>query len=475
MSSVQQLRRLVAAFDHGGARVQHAFAYGSAVFKQASGSSSSSSTTTTTTKDSPQVDLVLAVGDSDIRSWHAANLSHPRHRLHYSGTARHILGPGGIAFLQDRSGGGRVYYNPFAQIDEDGPRVKYGVTSVSALAADLREWQSMYLAGRMHKPVLTLRSEADSADSTDSVDSASSIDSAQQANLQCALATALLGLPASFTERELYIAIAGLSYLGDFRMLVGGESPSKVADIVDGPGQLERFREFSLLKQQLQPSSVTNNVDGQADSKVVLVSTTHLLRHYMHVSRKLGVNLAIAKSRGKFMFVDAFTQLSPLSSLRSKFVQLSTSSSTDPTLPNAYIQSYEAFAKEQLDQTNTEDGHMRYVKHIYEQISSLAGTGSATIVLQDLSTLLDAGIPLHALNALVSALRSFAYRTESRLVLLAHADSDVMQDVSLPFDYAQYNPDSSLGSTHSSLVRTLLSVSHHFPAASREMSLARFN
>ena len=36
-------------------------------------------------------------------------------------------------------------------------------------------------------------------------------------NLESALTAALLLLPATFTEEELFLEIAGLSYTGDFR------------------------------------------------------------------------------------------------------------------------------------------------------------------------------------------------------------------------------------------------------------------
>lgn len=70
---------------------------------------------------------------------------------------------------------------------------------------------------------------------------------ANQVNLASALRTALLLLPESFTEVELFETIAGLSYRGDFRMAVG-ENPLKVRNIVDA--QLDPFRSLygGLLK-----------------------------------------------------------------------------------------------------------------------------------------------------------------------------------------------------------------------------------
>lgn len=53
-----------------------------------------------------------------------------------------------------------------------------------------------------------------------------------EANLYSAVTAALLLLPASFTDFDLYTRIAGLSYRGDFRMAFGGENPKKVVNIV---------------------------------------------------------------------------------------------------------------------------------------------------------------------------------------------------------------------------------------------------
>ena len=69
--------------------------------------------------------------------------------------------------------------------------IKYGVVSTSALLRDLWNWDSFYVAGRLHKPVLFLVRDAD-------------IDRAAAANLDAALAAALLLLPARFTAKVLH-------------------------------------------------------------------------------------------------------------------------------------------------------------------------------------------------------------------------------------------------------------------------------
>jgi translocator assembly and maintenance protein 41 len=86
-------------------------------------------------------------------AWHAANLA--RNRRHYSllGAA----GPSAVAAVAERVGAG-VHFNAFARVDPLGPaRVKYGVVALPTLLRDLRDWDALYVAGRMHKPVATLR------------------------------------------------------------------------------------------------------------------------------------------------------------------------------------------------------------------------------------------------------------------------------------------------------------------------------
>jgi len=120
-----------------------------------------------------------------------------------------------VSHMQDDWGAG-LYYNPYITVN--GIMIKYGVVNLDTLARDLSEWDTLYLAGRLQKPVKILRDDP-------------RIRLSNQVNLISALRTALLMLPEHFTERQLYERIAGLSYLGDPRMssLLASEAPNKVS------------------------------------------------------------------------------------------------------------------------------------------------------------------------------------------------------------------------------------------------------
>ena len=158
--------------------VSYAFAYGSGVFRQRNYSDKQAS--------SAMTDVVLAVEDPE--AWHAENLA--RNREHYSGLA--WFGPSAIAAVQRRGAG--LYFNPYARVSS-GRLLKYGVVSRSVLEDDLSHWNSLYVAGRMHKPVRVLRDHADTA-------------ALAAANHRSALTAALLMLPAEFTEDELYLEVS---------------------------------------------------------------------------------------------------------------------------------------------------------------------------------------------------------------------------------------------------------------------------
>eukprot|EP00128_Syssomonas_multiformis_P002395 Colp12_sorted_trinity150504_noHs@7058 len=74
---------------------------------------------------------------------------------------------------------------------------------------------------------------------------------ASEKNLISALNTASLLLPEKWTEEDLFMAIAGLSYSGDPRMTVG-ENPHKVRNIVKGS-----FESFQDLYHNILPEIPT--------------------------------------------------------------------------------------------------------------------------------------------------------------------------------------------------------------------------
>ena len=158
--------------------VSYAFAYGSGVFRQRNYSDKQVS--------SAMTDVVLAVDDP--AAWHAENLT--RNREHYSGLA--WFGPSAIAAVQRRGAG--LYFNPYARVSS-GRLLKYGVVSHSVLKDDLSHWNSLYVAGRMHKPVRVLCDHAETA-------------ALAAANHRSALTAALLMLPAEFNEDELYLEVS---------------------------------------------------------------------------------------------------------------------------------------------------------------------------------------------------------------------------------------------------------------------------
>lgn len=164
------------------------------------------------------IDFIFGVSYS--QHWHSLNLQ--EHRDHYS--AAGYLRSYALSRIQDNWGAG-VYFNPYVTVD--GTLIKYGVVNLDTLCRDLSEWDTLYLAGRLQKPVKILRDDP-------------RVRLANQVNLISAVRTALLLLPPKFSEQQLYSAITGLSYMGDPRMSLGAENENKVRNIVRY--QLPEFR-----------------------------------------------------------------------------------------------------------------------------------------------------------------------------------------------------------------------------------------
>ena len=218
----EALRQILWQFK---APIRYAFAYGSGVFTQTGAASSTSThpSAPAAIKNMQQgsgkmIDFIFGVSYS--QHWHALNLG--QHRDHYSGLGS--LGSYMVSQVQDRFGAG-VYFN--THITVNGTLIKYGVVNLDTLCTDLTQWNTLYLAGRLHKPVKILRDHP-------------KVRLANQMNLLSALRVALLLLPERFSEFELYSTIAGISYMGDLRMVLPAEDPGKVRNIVSG--QMAHFR-----------------------------------------------------------------------------------------------------------------------------------------------------------------------------------------------------------------------------------------
>ncbi|ODV91813.1 hypothetical protein CANCADRAFT_30137 [Tortispora caseinolytica NRRL Y-17796] len=255
----EQLRQLLKQFR---APIRHAFAYGSAALSQ--GKHTSTGTT-------PQLDLIFAVTYPE--HFHSLNLM--QHRDHYS--CLRFLGSGAISKLSSLGPG--VYYNPYVDMSPkghpgQGPIVKYGVVSMDQLLEDLTEWKYLYLAGRLHKPVRLFKRD-------------SAIQAAQQGNILSAIRTSMLILPESFTEKQLYSTIAGLSYTGDMRMGIG-ENPHKVHNIVEN--QLTQFQlQYRPLINNLPNITILNTgMDGSCklQQDMDLVPRSNMIRRLPRALRK---------------------------------------------------------------------------------------------------------------------------------------------------------------------------------------------
>jgi len=204
--------------------VQHAFAYGSGIFKQPGAAALQEGAAC-------QLDLMLAVDFP--RRWHEANLR--QNPKHYRGAT--AWGAGATVAVADGVGVG-VHFN--THVPFNGALVKYGVVRTERLVKDLSTWEELYVAGRMQKPVLTLVEDPRVRD-------------AQESNKASALAAAMLLLPKRFSETDLFRMICGLSYAGDVRMAFMAEDLSKVDNLARGSAEHLRVMYADVVKRTLPP------------------------------------------------------------------------------------------------------------------------------------------------------------------------------------------------------------------------------
>lgn len=217
------------------------------------------------------IDLIIVT--KDLRQWHRANMA--VNWKDYSFVAR--MFPSLVPYV-NAIGTAKCYFNTNIWLQDR--KIKYGVICEEDLKRDCEEWTAMYIAGRLHKPVLNVASG-----SID--DFPESLTTSVLINRKKALEASLHQLHAkhrsnsdaveksglmTFTMEQLLEAIVGLSYLGDIRCMVGAEDPRKVTKIVSNQCELLEAIYRPLLDQD---KSIRRIVNG--DEEYFLHSSSQMV------------------------------------------------------------------------------------------------------------------------------------------------------------------------------------------------------
>jgi len=291
--------------------IDYAFAYGSGVFSQEDEKKHTSTSTTKTAetiktpenKNQPMIDLIFSV--SDVEAWHEQNLK--QNPEHYAFIPR-FMGPKFISFIQEKGAG--CYFNPMVSIDDktvgsssssssssspssSSQLLKYGVISQSRLKSDLIGWDSLYISGRMQKPIATIQTDL-AGSLTDEITNLQ-----EQYNLRYAIHTALLLLPlhGNFNIEEkrvdlslVFESIAGISYKGDPRLTAGAEDPQKIHKLVHSNGQLGRFQSLyeNQMDQMMKSGLISFNKDENTGFlELDLISTSTRRELYKNLPKNV--------------------------------------------------------------------------------------------------------------------------------------------------------------------------------------------
>lgn len=264
VTEMSHLKNIIKEFPKN---IKFCFAYGSGAFKQANNINNN------------MLDFIFVVRNAN--KWHAENLAmNPKH---YAQPLR-FFGHKIITNVQEGSGA-KIFYNTLVKINDD-QLIKYGVISEVSLVEDLLDWNDLYLAGRLHKPVKVLIEP----------DENSQLRTALVQNLHSAVHAALLLLPEHFTEIDFFKKVTGLSYHGDFRMIFG-ENKEKISNIV--------LPQLYYFKQLYEPilKHFENYVDiPKSDHMATMchqdTSPETKIHHLNHLPRTPQVKLVRAWSQG---------------------------------------------------------------------------------------------------------------------------------------------------------------------------------
>lgn len=196
-----ETKKVIADFLNERPDVVGAYGYGSGVFKQ----------NNYNVEEKPQIDLILVV--DNMQEWHKQNIASNPKDYSFFGKVR-------LNNVSRQAMKGKNHITYCALIRSNDHLFKYGLIEKEDFMKDLASWKPFYVAGRFHKPVLSVKSD-------------SFLDAAIYKNRKAAFLIACILSEKLTTLHEIFCTMCSLSYIGDFRMGIA-ENPNKVKNIVDG-------------------------------------------------------------------------------------------------------------------------------------------------------------------------------------------------------------------------------------------------
>ncbi|KAF9081631.1 Elongator subunit elp6 [Mortierella sp. GBA35] len=183
----------------------------------------------------------------------------------------------------------------------------------------------------------------------------------------------------------------------------------------------------------------------KADQNVVLVGLAGILVHYTMVGRKLGVNLATARTKGNFQFVDGLTQLTDYAAPNKEYLAkpAEPKPSPSPTATTITAAGSGRIARpagaasaaappappKVLSYSPKLVDLYRALEEVIQNTAS-SKNKQLCLILDDLSVLLNCGWPCRDVLALVRYLKLLVAKFNGTLITLVHADGVMAEEVS---------------------------------------------
>lgn len=215
----------------------------------------------------PQIDLIVIV--DDIKKWNIANIK--QNKKDYSFTSRLFFKYAPKKWLKN---GGKICYLTYIPFNQS--KYKIGTIEKTDFINDLEKWETFYIAGRMQKPILIVKSDNE-------------IEKAIDYNRKSAiLVSKLLIETKEINKKDFYITLGSLSYMGDTRMKIA-ENPDKVKNIIEGSMQFYDIHYGSNLNIKNDKVQIDKDIDTNKlphDLKEFLKTNSNITEFLIEKNKK---------------------------------------------------------------------------------------------------------------------------------------------------------------------------------------------